>query len=448
MTTLLAGAATADITPPPGGLMDGYGARRTPSQGVHDPLFARALVLDDGEKACAIVGCDLLGMHSSIAAEVRRRAHESLGIDPDAVLVAATHSHAGPVGLRGGMFSMLDEALAARVVDGILQALTAAHAQRRAAALKLGQAVADTVSMNRRHPDWPTDPVLRVLLVDGEDGRPVASLLNFACHATVLSASNLLLSAEFPGAACALVQQHTGAPCVYLNGACGNVNPVWMRQDFDSVERVGQIIGGQALRTIGELTTLGPGQRAHNIRWDEFPELPVPGRLVEPRLKAVRRQLDLPLRPFRDDEEYAKAVAALEAEREGLAPGSNGRREVMARLSRLQNERWAAVWARRQPERTVQQTEVQVLSLGEGLALLALPGEFFVETAQAIRTDAGIDDVFVACYANDYIGYVVPPEAYEQGGYEAGITFCPPEAEGIVREAAVAALKEATAHGR
>jgi len=120
----------------------------------------------------------------------------------------------------------------------------------------------------------------------------------------------------------------------------------------------------------------------------------------------------------------------------------------MARLSRLQNERWAAVWARRQPERTVQQTEVQVLSLGEGLALLALPGEFFVETAQAIRTDAGIDDVFVACYANDYIGYVVPPEAYEQGGYEAGITFCPPEAEGIVREAAVAALKEATAHGR
>jgi len=326
MTTLLAGAATADITPRDWqGLMDGYGARRTPSQGVHDPLFARALVLDDGEKACAIAGCDLLGMHSSIAAEVRRRAHESLGIDPDAVLVAATHSHAGPVGLRGGMFSMLDEALAARVADGILQALTSAHAQRRPAALKLGRAVIDTVSMNRRHPDWPTDPVLRVLLVDGEDGRPVASLLNFACHATVLNASNLLLSAEFPGAACALVQQHTGAPCVYLNGACGNVNPVWMRQDFDSVERVGQIIGGQALRTIGELRTLGPGQRAHNIRWDEFPEKPAPGRALEPRLRSARSEIEVPLRQFDPDETYATRIAELQKRTEALAPGSGGK---------------------------------------------------------------------------------------------------------------------------
>src|SRR3990172_9018265 len=144
MTTLLAGAATADIPPRDWqGLIDGYAARRTPPRGGHDPLFARALVLDHGEKACAIAGCDLLGMHSSIATEVRRRAHESLGIDPDGLLVAATHSHPGP-------------------------------------------AVVDTVSMTRRPPDWPTDPVLRLLLIDGEDGRPVASLLNFACHATVL----------------------------------------------------------------------------------------------------------------------------------------------------------------------------------------------------------------------------------------------------------------------
>ncbi len=449
MTTPLAGAAVVDITPPVGGLMDGYGARRTPSQGVHDPLFARALVLDyGGDGLCATVSCDLLGMHPWITAEVRRAVHEAAAIPPDNIVIAAIHNHAGPVGLRGGMFSRLDQDLARDLARKIAGVIVEAHSQRRPAVLKLGQATLDTVSMNRRHPDWPIDPVLRLLLVDGDDGVPIASLLNFACHATVLSGANLLLSGEFPGAACRIVQQHSGAPCVYLNGACGNVNPVWVRQDFDSVERVGQVIAGQALRLIGELRTLGPGQRAHNIRWDEFPAKPVPGRIVEPRLAAERLEIDLPLRTFLADEEYAARVSQLEAEVQTLAPASDPRRQVMARLTRTQNERWAATWARHQPQTAAQRTELQAFSLGDGLSLLALPGEFFVETAEAIRAASGLGDLFVACYANDYIGYVIPPEAYDQGGYEAGVTFCPPDAEGIIVETALAALKEVAGRAR
>ncbi len=86
-------------------------------------------------------------------------------------------------------------------------------------------------------------------------------------------------------------------------------------------------------------------------------------------------------------------------------------------------------------------TETQALALGDGMALLALPGEFFVETAEAIRADCDIPDVLLACYANDYIGYVAPPEAYEQGGYEPGVTFFSPEAEGIVRQTAMEVLE-------
>ncbi|TET97127.1 MAG: hypothetical protein E3J29_04810 [Dehalococcoidia bacterium] len=451
MTTLLAGAAVVDISPRQWrGLMDGYGARTQPSQGVHDPLFARVLVLDyGGDDQCAIVGCDLLGIHPQLVAEVRRAVPSLCGIPAEQVMVAAAHNHAGPWGLRAGMFSQLAKELAADVARKIVGAVVFAHSQRRPATLKLGQAVVDTVSQNRRHPDWPIDPVLRLLLVDGEDGRPVASLVNFACHATVLSAANLMLSAEFPGVACRIVREQTGAPAVYLNGACANVNPTWIRQDFDSVERVGQIIGGQALRLIGELQTLGPGQRADNIRWDEFTEKAVPGRILEPRFRAARREMELPLRPFQTDEEYAARIAELEGEAAPLAEGSDERREVMARLTHAQNERWAGAWARRQPQAATLRTEVQALSLGEGpstssgqgLALLALPGEFFVETAEVIQAECGIPDLLVACYANDYIGYVVPPEAYAQGGYEAGVTFCAPEAEAIVRRTAAAVLQ-------
>lgn len=440
MTSLLAGAAVADITPPPGSLMDGYGNRSTPSQGVHDPLIARVLVLDYGsEGRCAIVSCDLLGIHPWVTAEVRSRVAD---VVPDAVLVAATHDHAGPYGLRGGMFSRLDEALAETLAQRISGAVVEAHGKRRPATLAAGVATVDTVSMNRRHPEWPIDPAMRVLLVDGEDGL-IASVVNFACHATVLSGANLMLSGEFPGAAARLLMEQTGAPCVWLNGACGNVNPVWIRQDFASVERIGQIAGGQALRTLGELRTIGPGQRAHNIRWDEFPVKPAPGRVVEPRFSAVRREIALPLRPFAADEEYASRVAVLDAPAKSFPEGSDERRDVMAQLTRVQNERWAAAWGRRQ-EATVQRTDVQALLLGEGLAVLGLPGEFFVETAAAIRAECGIEDLFVACYANDYIGYVIPADAYEQGGYESGVTFCPPEAEAMVREVALAALREAS----
>ena len=443
--TLLAGAATVDITPAGAVLMDGYGGRREPSQGVHDPLFARVLVLEhEGERA-AIVACDLLGMHAEITGEVRRLAEKRLGIATDAIVVCATHDHAGPAGLRGGMFARLDDVLAGTLVQRIVGALGEASAALRPAVLKVGQATVGTISQNRRDPNGPIDPTLRVLIVEGGDG-PIATVMSFACHATVLSGENLMLSAEFPGLACRLLQEQTGAPALYLQGACGNVNPTWIKQDFVSVERAGQIVGGSALRVVAELRALGPGQRAHNIRWDEFPEKKLPGRIVEPRLLATRQEIDVPLREFESDEQYASRIEELSAKAESSPAATAERRAVMAQLTRYQNERWAATWARRQPELKAQRMEVQALSLGEGLALLALPGEFFVETADAIRARCGIDDLLVACYANDYIGYVIPPEAYDEGGYEAGITFCTPEAEGIIVDASLGLLKQIT-HG-
>jgi neutral ceramidase len=439
--TLRAGAAIADITPLVGVMMDGYGARREPSAGVHDPLFARALVLELEGERCALVGCDLLGTHASVTGELRRLAEKRLGIAAEGVVVCATHNHAGPAGLRGGMFSRLDETLAATLVERTIGALEEAAGTLRPATLKVGRATVETVSQNRRDPDGPIDPALRVLLLDAEEG-PIATVLSFACHATVLSGENLMLSAEFPGVACRLLQDQTGAPALYVQGACANVNPVWIEQDFESVDRVGQIVGGAALRIIGELRALGPGQRAHNIHWDEFTEKPVPGRIVEPRLRSVRREIELPLREFLSNEEYASRIQNLSAEADSFAEGSSERRQAMAQLTRYQNERWAAAWARRQPEKAVQRTEVQAFSLGEELALLALPGEFFVETAEVIRERCGVEDLLVACYANDYIGYVVPPAAYEEGGYEVGITFCRPEADGMVVDASISLLKE------
>ncbi|HUF54193.1 MAG TPA: neutral/alkaline non-lysosomal ceramidase N-terminal domain-containing protein [Dehalococcoidia bacterium] len=437
MPELLAGAAVADITPPVGVMMDGYGARTTPSQGVHDPLMARVVALEKAGASAAIVSCDLLGMHPWITAEVRRRAEEGHGIRADGVIVAATHDHAAPIGLRAGMFARLDEAAAATLVETIMDAIGEAWEARRAASLSVAQARVDTISQNRRDPDWPIDSELRVVLVDGEAG-PIASIVNFACHATVLNADNLFLSGEFPGHAARLLLRETGAPCVYLNGACGDVNPSWIRQDFASVERAGQIVGGAALRLVAEMRALGPGQRIHNVRWDEFPEVAPLGRTVVASLKVARREVEIPARDFEDDESYVSRIEQAKMAREG-AGDESARRGAAALISRYEGERWAAAWARRSP--TPERTEVQVIRLGKGLAVVALPGEFLTETGEAVR--AAVDgDVVVAGYANDYVGYVVPEHSYDEGGYEPGVTFYAPEAESIIRESAISLLKE------
>ena len=409
-------------------------------------MSARVLVLDYGNAACAIVGCDLLGIHPWMTAEVRRRAKETVGIAEHGVVLAALHNHAGPVGLRAGMFSRLDEALAEATVSKIVGALEEAWAARRSVVIKTGETVVDTVSMNRRDPEWPNDNSLRVVLFDGEDG-PVASLLNFACHGTVMHGGNLMLSGEFPAAACRIVEAATGAGVVYVNGACGDVNPMWVRQDFSSVERAGQAIGGAAVRLISDLRAAAEGIRAHNIRWDEFPERVVSGRVVEPRLRIARREIELPLREFESDEEYANRIQAARAEANKHPASSPAKREAMAKLQRFEGERWAAAWARRSGERGSRLVEMQAMSLGDGLGLVALPGEFFAETGEMIREAAGIEQLLIACYANDYIGYLIPEHAFDEGGYESGVTFFAGEAEVMIRKSAAEMLREVSRDG-
>jgi hypothetical protein len=86
--------------------------------------------------------------------------------------------------------------------------------------------------------------------------------------------------------------------------------------------------------------------------------------------------------------------------------------------------------------------EVQAIGLGPGCAVLALPGEFFVETAQAIRRDAAMSHLLIACYANHHLMYVVPRHEFARGGYEAGVAMLDEDAEEAFRAAAIDALRE------
>jgi neutral ceramidase len=155
MNTWTAGAAEVVITPPVGGGMDGYGARKSGSAGVHDDLLAHALVLDDGQRGAVLVTCDVLFVDAPTVAAVRRAAQERWDIPPERVLVCATHTHQGPKGLTG-LRSAADTELLAILARQIVGAIDILVRNLAPARLMAGTGHVDSVSLNRRFEDRRT----------------------------------------------------------------------------------------------------------------------------------------------------------------------------------------------------------------------------------------------------------------------------------------------------
>jgi hypothetical protein len=135
----------------------------------------------------------------------------------------------------------------------------------------------------------------------------------------------------------------------------------------------------------------------------------------------------------------------LERRRLALAPDDReGLRRVMEQVTRFRTEIGVAERIQVGDEPRYVHPEVQALAFGDGCALLGLPGECFVETGRAIQDAASIANLLVACYANHYIGYLVPKHAFAAGGYETGVTMLDESAEETLRLAAIDLLRDVT----
>ena len=420
--------------------LEGYGARNSGSVGVHDDLHARALVVDDGTTQAAVVSCDLIGVDRHTTEAVRGLVAAATDIPAEHVMVCATHTHAGPRGMHRQEDSALRD-VQNRLIAG---AVEQAWRNKRPCVLKAGRGSVDSVSQSRRDPAAPIDDTLRVLLFDAlrHDEPPVASVVNFACHATVLYHTNMQISADYPGQALATVRKIVGdAPSLFLQGACGDINPAWIEQDYAEAARVGSIVGAEAARRLQELRPLGHQQRVWSIRWDELADKPVTaGALIEPRIRVASRTVSVRLRALPPPEDYAPRLADLEQQRAAVDPGDvDARRRVMEQIVRYRSERLTAAMLRSPNEL---QAEIQAISFGPGCAILALPGEFFTDTGRQIQAAAGLDHLMIACYANHHLMYIVPRHEFDRGGYEPGVALLDEDAEESFRAAAVDLLHE------
>src|SRR5438552_400011 len=188
MTVFRAGAMEVDITPPIGLGMDGYLARTGVSRGIHDPLMAQVLVLDDGRMRAAVVALDVLAVSSSVTARLRRSLAQMLDTMPDSIMVCASHTHAGPSGLQDWFLIGAEPGLNSGLIEMIEARLTTAAqtARDQLVPARLGYGAGEMDGIGRdRNQDIPApDPMVTALRFDRRDGTPIAIVFHYACHPT------------------------------------------------------------------------------------------------------------------------------------------------------------------------------------------------------------------------------------------------------------------------
>lgn len=420
MGQLRAGSCTVEITPPVGTPMAGYGARKERSVGIHDPLYATALVLDDGQTLAALLSMDWIGVDAAFTAEVRSIASKLCGIPSENILLAASHTHSGPAlnDRYGGDYS--DPALSAVTARKVAGAVAAAAARRQEARWGVGYGQAPGIGTNRRDPSGPADSSVAVLRVDGPEGL-LAAAYNFACHPTVLDSGNLLLSADYPGGVRAAFRgvYGPGPDLLFLNGASADISTRHLRRSssFAEAERFGRILAGEVVRVLESIETR-----------------------TEAGLRVARTPVEMALRQLPTLEEAERQVASAtdqlkRLEAAGLPAGRGERRTAEVNL---QGAMATLGLVRRGPIPPIQ-TEFQLLALGD-TGFFAVPGELF--TAIGLSVKAMAPGIQVVTYANDSIGYILTREAHAAGGYEAGTARLAPEAEEQVLATARTLLSE------
>jgi len=401
-TDLQAAAIAVDITPPIGGYLDGYGARKDPSNDLHDPLSASLLVLKAGETGAALVTLDLVAVTADFTGQVRAAVSHELGIPKNAILVAASHTHAGPAGFIGRvplLNQVEDPALREIYVRRLAGAALWCSNHFQPAKISLGRGEVHDIGTNRNDPvAGPSDTAVTVLRVDDAAGQPLAVLMNYGCHPTVLGPDNRAISADYPGAARqALTKVYPHTVFLFTNGATGDVSTRFTRrgQGFGEVERMGNILAGEVLKVMQVANPVDMGTLSGQIQ-----------------------PLRLDFRHFPSAETAQAQLEQLEAELTGLRSAGAPHGEIRKAVTKVEGAQSQLAMIKSFSSQTFAETQVQVLQIGP-LALAAMPGEPFTRTVLDIKARSPAQTTAVVSYANDYRGYFPDAPSIAAGTYEA-----------------------------
>lgn len=399
------GFASTDITPPVGMELAGYAGYR-PCSGVHDPLWCKAVVLEQGETRYALVALDLMCVDEPLYRRIGE-AVSSLGIRRDRLIVSAIHSHAAPQGVipGEGVLATINApchpenpeigAYLQSVIGAATQACRQAVAQLEPFQVRTARGPVPAVGSERHTGDAPRGE-LTVIQCRCENGR-LLTMYNFPCHPTVTNAENLLVSADFVAEVEGWLE---GDMAVFLNGAAGDISTRFTRREssFDECSRMGKLAAEAILSLIG----------------------PAPFRNPEP-IRGIHATVTLRVRQTEPVETARKNLERATVRWQA----AQDRGELPDRLRILKSHvegAWVNLeFARGLGDIRQLQLPVTVFRLWN-LDCFTVPGELF----SSLKPEGTV----AICYANGYFRYLCPAEAYEAGYYEAlAAIVAPGEAE-------------------
>lgn len=414
--TVQAGAAASNITPPLGEEIIG-GFRPFPSTNVHDELYARCLVLDNGQAQVAFVICDNLGIGREVFDRARLFIANETKIPPENVLMAATHTHSA-TRATGDWYPGF---VARRIADAVRRAI----ANMEPAKIGWGGIDEPSEVFNRRwyvtdekllqnpfggvdkvrmnpprgnaalvKPAGPIDPEISFISVQSTDGRPIALLANYSLH-YVGGVKRGEVSADYFG----IFSKQIGG----LIGAKPHAPPF-----------VGMLSNG----TSGDINNINFRQRGGR-RWKPYEKMTQVADLVARRVQEAHSRIkfhdwvplgaasqDLALKIRKPDEPMQKHFAKVMKRPEDQPPLHHRyERNYAQRVQRLKDG----------PDEF--NIMLQAIRIGD-LGIAAIPFEVFVEIGLDIKEKGPFDDTFTIELANGYYGYLPTQRQHELGGYE------------------------------
>jgi len=393
------GVGKSDITPPLGTPLDGYYIERLATN-VHDELFVKAMVIEDGTNTLVLVIADIIDVAQYGFKEARERIQRDFNIPASNIVISATHTHTGPV------FSQAyEEMLEVKIHDAVKIAIQ----NIQPAVIKSGVGKEENVSFHRRfmmkdgtvkfnpgamnpdivRPMGPIDSDVGILFIETLDGKPIAVLVNFAIHLDTIGGTEI--SADFPYFMGKVLKKILGDELVVFFGfgTCGNVNHFNVKspetlKGFERAERIGYALAASVIREF-------PGLEEHNVE----------------KLSSDSEKLKLAIPEYTIEEvEAAKINSMKESDHESSTPEI---REAM-KILRIQERKGQPIEA-----------EVQTFGLGD-VGLVFLPGEIFVELGLEIKDRSPYKHTLILTLCNNSIGYIPNAEAFDYGAYEVEVS--------------------------
>lgn len=409
VTQLFAGAFRAsvvkvDITPSEPKWLLGYAPRQ--STGVHDRIYHRIVAMDDGRMQFYLVSTDLCLFSPTVYDEFAQALKKETGIEPVQVWWTVTHTHSAPevgppgiyeVLLKGRSDHAVDTEYTQQIKTSLIQGIKEARGKLSPARLAIGAGVA-FANINRRakdvdgkislglNPEGPVDRQLGILRLERPDGSPMALIANYAMHGTVLSGKFLEISGDAQGTVAAYIEEKLGAPMLYVNGAAGNIAPIYSVYPDPKSGHLSQFNVLLGDRILSANRNIGAGLSEVTLWAGE--------KIIETRRKA------------------------------GLGwPDS---------MPGYQKTSLSGVPLVRLPLRFLKINDT---------AIWAAPVEMFCDIAMNVRNHSPFEQTFYFGYANGWLGYLPTKYAFSEGGYEPNTSPFSDQVERDVTEGVISFLQ-------